>query len=620
MLQNSKRLEELATLAPKTCPTPPVHRFTGAPQGVRLLDRASPRLMDLDRYLSDHGIRYEKRPHSKDPTRTMFILLDGCLFDENHRGKEARIEQSPAYPFLTYHCFHDSCNHTWKEARKLISGDKSLREYLPYAEDRPSGKTKQEQKISNIVEQGEELLKVSIPFNPRYVLENKNVPPPHEVDPHWFFTKNDKGRMTFVPAKLARYLALLLGPIWHTEGTFWRYEGGVYRFFSRHELHQAAVFALGALVRPTQCDNAIKVLEGLVNRHPKQWHTQEKFINCLSGMLDIETAEIHSHDPKYNSRIQIPRHFDWSKLEKAKPWSDFLDQVQPGPKYGPNVEALQRFAGYILLPDNRFEKALFLKGEGGNGKGVFIDVQAAVVGEEYVSALSIHDLSERFKTYRLETAILNISTEMNPKTPAVAEKLKQVISGDLIGAERKYGGEYEFRPRTKFIFSLNRRPTIPDVGWALERRLIIVPFDQTFDESKKDVRLREKLTDPEVLTGVFMWNLTGLERLMKEEGFKLQGITKEATNGFAKSLNPTMLFVDETLEKGPAYSALAEEVWQRYQTWCKASNHKALSRNNFYEMLESLPGVKRGRHSHTRRSMFFGIRFSPGSLAPDGDD
>jgi putative DNA primase/helicase len=415
-----------------------------------------------------------------------------------------------------------------------------------------------------------------------------------------------------VPRYLANYLAEYLGPTYFTMDKFWHYEGGVYRKMEMGEVSHVAAVAMHDTARPNQYGAAVDLLAKLVYRRAQDWPMSETLINCKSGMIDPDKGELLPHSPDYLSRVQVPCEYNWDFLEEIAPWMQFLEEVQPGPENQDCIDMLQKYAGYVLLPDNRFEKVLFLRGEGGNGKGTFINLICDVVGQQNVSALSLHDLAERFNTYRLVTSILNVSTEVNPKKTVETETLKQAVSGDILKGEEKFGGQFEFRPRTKFIFSLNRRPVMQDVGYALERRIIVVPFGVRFEGMKKDTSLRQKLTEGHRRDAVFMWMLLGLERIMKN-GFEIagQGSVRDATSSFMQGLNPALIFVAEVCDRGEQFTCEAMQIYRKYQAWCKATTHNALSQHNFSDALESLKGVTKYKDSKTRRSMFKGIRTNP---------
>ena len=78
---------------------------------------------DIKKYLQDHKIQIVKERAHGDST---LYCLDHCVFDQSHKGAEAAIGQT-FDGLLFYQCFHDSCKgKTWKDARKVISGDEQL--------------------------------------------------------------------------------------------------------------------------------------------------------------------------------------------------------------------------------------------------------------------------------------------------------------------------------------------------------------------------------------------------------------------------------------------------------------------------------------------------------------
>lgn len=71
---------------------------------------------DLPKFLSEHNINY-KTENVAGGTK---YILDHCLFDESHKGKDAVIFQRENGA-IAYHCFHSHCEHfTWRDARLKI--------------------------------------------------------------------------------------------------------------------------------------------------------------------------------------------------------------------------------------------------------------------------------------------------------------------------------------------------------------------------------------------------------------------------------------------------------------------------------------------------------------------
>ena len=93
---------------------------------------------DLQQFISDHNIPVKCIENT--PNGTVKYILEHCLFDESHKGKDAAIFQK-SDGSLGYKCFHNSCSDKhWKDVRLLFEPD---------AYDKKTDKdTKREKKLS----------------------------------------------------------------------------------------------------------------------------------------------------------------------------------------------------------------------------------------------------------------------------------------------------------------------------------------------------------------------------------------------------------------------------------------------------------------------------------------
>jgi len=83
--------------------------------------------LDVGAYLENYKVPYRTKTNE---AGTLY-RLEHCLFDPSHTKNESSIIQKEDGKLL-YQCFHDSCKgRTWKEARKIISGDDNLNQFFP---------------------------------------------------------------------------------------------------------------------------------------------------------------------------------------------------------------------------------------------------------------------------------------------------------------------------------------------------------------------------------------------------------------------------------------------------------------------------------------------------------
>ena len=548
----------------------------------------------IDKYLDHYGIAYTVKAAG---SKTIY-KLHRCLFDPSHTKNESSIVQD-ASGLITYQCFHDHCNYRWKDARQKISGEAKLTQFFKNYD--PNYKPQDD-------EPGTGLLKdLQVEPTSVFTVSPPELPPPRNIDPMEFFRETKSGRIAFVPERMAKYYVSYFKNLVHTSGVFWVFRDGLWQEISEFVLNQVCVQCMKEYITPNMIDGSIKVLRGLVNREPKEWPDSGGYINCLNGMIDIYNGmTLIPHDPLLGSRTQVPCNFDIKNLDQCdERWFPFLDEVFPGEE--DKADLMQQFFGYCLMMDCRFEKMLFLIGSGGNGKGTALHMLNEIVGAENTSSLTMRDLSDpKFSLYFLQNKLVNVATETSHRDPVATEHLKTIVSGEWLTAERKHGHKFQFKPYVKMILSMNELPVIPDRSYGLERRLLILRFNQRFTDDTKDPDLKAKLS--KARDGVFTWALMGLEKLLNNNGFIESGEVMKDKRNFMKSLHPLLQFVEEKCLLGRAQKVEINDLHKVYCKWCEEGQYRKLARNRFTEqILNMFPTVERKPHSKNRRIHFMGI-------------
>ncbi len=102
----------------------------------------------------------------------------------------------------------------------------------------------------------------------------------------------------------------------------------------------------------------------------------EDVINVRNGLLNIWSGELYPHSPQLLSTIRVPIQYD--PAARCHRIDDFIDQVFPPDAVPLAWEVL----GDLITPDRSIQKAIALVGEGGNGKGVFLQLAVNFVGRK----------------------------------------------------------------------------------------------------------------------------------------------------------------------------------------------------------------------------------------------
>ena len=261
-------------------------------------------------------------------------------------------------------------------------------------------------------------------------------------------------------------------------------------------------------------------------------------VNLINGLYDLIDHKFIEHTPTFYSTIRLP--VNYNKGAKSERWDRFINEITNSRQDISNV--LQEMFGYCMTPDNTHEKAFWLHGEGANGKSTFLNILNSVIGQENISSVSMPDFDKPFERVSIHNKLVNISYEMSSKS-LESNIFKSIVSGDRIDAQYKFKDSFSFYPYCKLIFAMNDLPYIKDDTQALYRRLVIIPFTITFDETQKDINLKAELL--ESLDAIFNWGIEGLKRLQCNKKFTESVLIDYEINKYKYESNSVYNFVYE---------------------------------------------------------------------------
>lgn len=229
------------------------------------------------------------------------------------------------------------------------------------------------------------------------------------------------------------------------------------------------------------------------------------------------------------------------------------------------VGFVQEWFGYTLSCSHQANAFLIGVGAGANGKSTLFDVLAQLVGIENVSSAPLSNFNSEFGLEPLIGKKLNLATESDVDAFKTG-KLKALISGEYISINRKNKMEITTKLPTKLVFLMNELPLLNDNSFGFERRLLILPFDKTFKESKQDKDLPKKLSKE--LEGILIWSLEGLGRLIANNyTFTVSKSMQDAKRLYLGVGNPIEKFVEECVVAKPSHVMEAKELINAYLVW-----------------------------------------------------
>jgi putative DNA primase/helicase len=382
---------------------------------------------------------------------------------------------------------------------------------------------------------------------------------------------------------------------------FFNYDSGVYKIMSDQDMSNIVLIALedDLLLDFRTPKHVADKLACLVSITPALDVTPDGGIiaNVKNGLLNTETNELKPHTPEYVSLSQSPVVYD---PEATCPtWNNCLIAWMSGPESEEKISLLQMFAGYCLSSSMTYDKALFLVGDGGNGKSTFVDTIARVIGQDSTSHIDLEDLYRQFGMQGLIGKRLNVIEEVHGNYYQ-SNKLKKLISGEPVTIDQKFKAQFTFRPQTKFVFAVNMMPRVEDTSTATERRIVGVVFHNNFRESPNVTLRGANGLLAQELSGILNWMLEGAKSLRKAKSFIVTQEQVELLKEYRKENSAVDAFIDDCLVFTEGAVLNTRELYDHYKEYCEKDNRKAKARITFIKEMKAF-GSRSFKFSYRER-------------------
>lgn len=391
--------------------------------------------------------------------------------------------------------------------------------------------------------------------------------------------EKDKQRFaTYEREILSRYPYIRKNPI----GIVYNYKDGVYKEISDQDL--ASIFFNGLYEdmlwnyrTSKNVSDKIKCLISIIpdlNITPDNGYT----LNLKNGLLNIYTRELRPHTPDFVSLIQSPVSYDPDA--KCPVWDSCIEAWMAGDEEKEKTMLLQQFSGYCLSSSMLYDRALFLVGDGGNGKSTFVDTISMVIGRDAVSHIDLESLYGTFGMAGLIGKRLNVIEEVHGNYYQ-SNKLKKLISGENVTIDIKYKPQYTFRPQAKFIFAVNMMPRVDDTSTATERRMCVIIFKNNFRKNP-NVGLRSELGYlAQELPGILNWMLDGAKLLKEKKDFIVTQEQTIALSEYRQENSSVEGFIGECLEFVEGQTITTTDLYEMYKSFCAKDGRKSKSNIGF---------------------------------------
>jgi putative DNA primase/helicase len=272
-------------------------------------------------------------------------------------------------------------------------------------------------------------------------------------------------------------------------------------------------------------------------------------------------------------------------------WLRFLAQTFPLQEL---VDYMQRLVGYSAVGEVREHLLPFAYGSGGNGKGVFLESIAGVLGDYATTSPNGFLMSTNYAPHTTEIARLAgkrmvLCSEVNEADRFDEAKVKQLTGGDSLTARFMRQDDFTFRPTHHLWLMANWQPPVESGGASFWRRMRLIPFTHTVPDTQRIEDLQGILArdhGPALLAWVAR-GAADYHRL----GLQEPAGVKAATEDYAHSVDTVGRFLEEETElhlgdAAPHFSTKVSDLRSAYERWCSDNGENAIKGRPFQTQLQ----------------------------------
>ena len=304
-------------------------------------------------------------------------------------------------------------------------------------------------------------------------------------------------------------------------------------------------------------------------------------IHLSNGTLFLDGTFVEGKPKIVRNRFPVSY-----KPNAPKPvlWLQFLD----GLLYPEDIPTLQEYIGYCLIPSNKGQRMMVIKGNGGEGKSQI----GAVLGHLFGSNMkdgSIGKISEnRFARADLEHILLCVDDDMRMEALRQTNYVKSIVTAQgKMDLERKGKQSYQGWMCARLLaFSNGDLQALFDRSDGLYRRQLVLTTKEKTTGRVDDPDLAEKMKDE--VEGILLWAFEGLQRVAANNfKFTESDRTRENRETVKRDNNNVYDFLDSDgyVRLKADLSASTKELYEAYQIYCTENNLPALKPRSFSEAL-----------------------------------
>lgn len=328
---------------------------------------------------------------------------------------------------------------------------------------------------------------------------------------------------------------------------------------------------------PRKISNILEVMK--LEAQVEDFPPEQDRIHLSNGTLMLDGTFTEGRPQIVRSRLPVAYYPDAPRPVR---WLTFLDELL----YPEDIPTLQEFIGYCLIPSNKGQRMMVIKGKGGEGKSQIGAVLSAIFGINMKDG-SIGKISEnRFARADLEHVLLCVDDDMRMEALRQTNYVKSIVTAQgKMDLERKGKQSYQGWMFARLLaFSNGDLQALFDRSDGFYRRQLILTTREIPAGRKDNPDLAEKMKAE--AEGIFLWAFAGLQRLTANRfQFTESERARENREAVKRDNNNVFDFLESEgyIRLKADCSVSSVDLYEIYRMWCEENNLTALKRRSFSE-------------------------------------
>jgi P4 family phage/plasmid primase-like protien len=319
------------------------------------------------------------------------------------------------------------------------------------------------------------------------------------------------------------------------------------------------------------------------------------YLICVkNGIVDLRDGTFNEHTPDVVFTNQLPIAYneraDCPKIKKIL--AEVLEHE--------DIPTFLEFAGYCLLKEYKYKKAVLLLGQRDSGKTLLLNLLTAFLGEENIAGESLQKIiGDRFSAFNLIGKYANFYDDLSARDFYDAGAFKVATGGGYINAEQKFSDAVRYKNTAKLAFATNEvalpKESADDAYYS---RWLVFRFLQQFSEGgkKTNKKLLTELTTPEELSGLLRIAVKSFQRLERHQAFSYKKTPEQVKLIMHESGDVISAFAQNCLIETPDGLISKEVMHLAFLAWCKHNNRMVVTKDLLGKRLQlAAPYISEGR-------------------------